>query len=224
MLKGLIEKLKHLTREPVPYDPSVLGDPIALKTEWTPAKSGGASFRTHKLVSVNSFRMEFRASAGAMVFYLVFMLIGLGVLVGFSYAGLTGGGLSGQGVDGIALFLPIFVGLVFTVAGGCMMYFGASPRVFDKRRGAFWRGRGAPYGARMRQGNTNSAELDDIHALQIISEHCRSDKSSYYSYELNLILRDSSRINVVDHGNVDELRVDTRALSEFLGTPVWDAA
>ncbi|MDP6491172.1 MAG: hypothetical protein QGG69_05335 [Kiritimatiellia bacterium] len=58
---------------------------------------------------------------------------------------------------------------------------------------------------------------------QLLSEYCRSDKSSYYSYELNLVLQDGSRINVVDHGNKTKLREDAATLSEFLGRPVWDA-
>lgn len=224
MLKGLIEKLKHLTREPVPYDPSVLGDPIAMQTEWTPAKKGGASFRTHKLVNVDSFRMEFRPSAGAKAFYGLFLVIGIGVLVGFFVSGLPGRAMSMGGMFALPLLVPMIVGVVFTITGGAMLYYAASPRVFDKRRGVFWRGRSTPYGALTRGGNKDSADFEDIHALQIVSEHIRSDKSSYYSYELNLVLRNGSRINVVDHGDVDALREDARTLSDFLGKPVWDSA
>ncbi len=35
-------------------------------------------------------------------------------------------------------------------------------------------------------------------------------------YELNLILKDGSRLNVVDHGNRDALQGDARTLAEFL--------
>jgi hypothetical protein len=49
------------------------------------------------------------------------------------------------------------------------------------------------------------------------------NKNSYYSYELNLVLDDGSRINVVDHGNLDRLRSDAQTLSRFLDKPVWDA-
>ncbi len=67
------------------------------------------------------------------------------------------------------------------------------------------------------------AEIEQIHALQLISEYCRSDKNSYYSYELNLILEDGKRINVVDHGNLGKIRDQAATLSEFLRKPVWDA-
>ena len=219
MLKKLMEKLRSMTREPTAYDPSALGDPIATQTAWTPAKSGGASFRTHRLVEVNPSRMEFRASAGAMAFYLVFFLIGIGVIVGFSAANLSSGGFSFS----MDMAIPVLVGGVFATAGGCMLYFGAAPIVFDKRSDAFWKGRTAPYEATNKAALKHLAELEEIHALQLISELCRSDKSSYYSYELNLVLKDARRINVVDHGNLEKLQEDARTLSMFLDTPVWDA-
>ena len=42
------------------------------------------------------------------------------------------------------------------------------------------------------------------------------------SYELNLVLQDGERLNVVDHGSFDVLREDAAKLGEFLGVPVWD--
>lgn len=219
MLKRLVEKLQRLSREAVAYDPSRFDDPIAMQTDWTPARSGGASFRTHKLVAVDSFRMNFRASAGAIAFCLLFLLLGLGVMVGFSAANLSSGGLSFS----METILPVLFGLVFATAGGSMLYYGARPIVFDKRSGAFWKGRQAPFEVVNRRALKDFVELEEIHALQLISELCRSDKSSYYSYELNLVLSDGRRINVVDHGNQEKLREDARILSAFLDAPVWDA-
>ena len=98
-----------------------------------------------------------------------------------------------------------------------MFYFGAAPFVFDKRRRVFWEGWKAP------REVTDRTALKDIHALQIISEYCFGQYASYYSYELNLVLKDGRRINVVDHANQGKLREDARTLSRFLGAPVWDA-
>ncbi|RWX50781.1 hypothetical protein VU01_12641, partial [Candidatus Electrothrix marina] len=50
------------------------------------------------------------------------------------------------------------------------------------------------------------------------------NKSSYCSYEINLVLQDGSRINVVDHGKKNRIREDAHALAEFLGKPLWDAS
>jgi hypothetical protein len=57
----------------------------------------------------------------------------------------------------------------------------------------------------------------------LISEHCSGSKSSYTSYELNLVLEDSRRINLVDHGNRKKLIADAQIVAEFLGVPLWNA-
>ena len=51
----------------------------------------------------------------------------------------------------------------------------------------------------------------------------RGNKSAYYSYEMNLVLNDGKRLNVVDHGNQAKLREDAQTLATFLNVPVWDA-
>jgi hypothetical protein len=117
--------------------------------------------------------------------------------------------------------MPIFGGIFFTV-GIIMLYQFAKPAVFDTMYGYYWKGRNkVDFGI----GNSKPElfiSLSQIHALQLIAEHVRSNKSSYYSYELNLVLRDGSRKNVVDHGNITRLREDADKLSKFLGKPVWD--
>ena len=59
--------------------------------------------------------------------------------------------------------------------------------------------------------------------MQLLSKFVSGSKSSYYSYELNLVLNDGRRINVVDHGDLKRLRSDVKTLSQFLDKPVWDA-
>ncbi len=85
MLKKFMEKVgEALGIERDMFDPSVLGDPVAMQTDWTPAKKkGGASFKTHKLVEPNSDRLEFRVSTQAKLFYLTFLVVGVGALIGF---------------------------------------------------------------------------------------------------------------------------------------------
>jgi len=72
MLNPLLQKLQELAgRRTVSFDPAALNDPVARQTAWGPAKGGGANFRTHRLVAVEHSRMEFKATAGAVVSYLV---------------------------------------------------------------------------------------------------------------------------------------------------------
>jgi hypothetical protein len=210
-----------VTIEAVAYDPSQLGDELATRTEWGPAKRGGASFGTHRLVDAGPRRVEFRATKGALAFYAVFAVMGLMALVIFPAAAFASMGLQWRTL--LFLILPLVVGSVFVAVGGAMWYHGSAPIVFDKQRGEYWKGRVAPAEAANRHQIKERFELDRIHALQLISEFCRGNDSSYYSYELNLVLDDATRLNVVDHGNRGELRHDAEELAKFLGRPLWDA-
>lgn len=219
MLKKFLESIQKLTRTQTQVDPSKFEDPIAETTKWAPLKQGGANFCTHKLVDVALHRIEFRASFGAKLFFLAFLLIGLGVTIGFSYK------LISQDTITFSLdtIFPLLVGLIFAVAGGSLYYFGTKPIVFDKNSGHFWKGRIDPNVAFNKDSVKVWTRLEQIHALQLISEYCSGSKSSYYSYELNLVLNDGERINVVDHGKLNKIQDDANRVSGFLEKPVWNA-
>ena len=78
------------------------------------------------------------------------------------------------------------------------------------------------YSNELTQGK-KSFDLKHAEAIQLIREYVRGNKSSYYSYELNLICSDGNRINIVDHGALRKLREDAALLAEYLSIPVWDA-
>lgn len=201
-------------------DTLAFDDPLAEKVDWVPAKGGGANFSTHKLVSNRDYRVEFHATMKAKLFYGVFLVVGLGVLYQFSISKILAGYTDIFKLD--FLMTSIF-GILFSAAGAAMLYFGTVPVVFDKNAGSFWKGRAGDGKYLDKKKVKFSGLLSDIHALQLISEHCEGDDSSYYSYELNLILGDGQRINVVDHGNKKQVRQETATLSAFLEKPVWDA-
>ncbi|WP_339137438.1 MAG: hypothetical protein WGN25_05270 [Candidatus Electrothrix sp. GW3-4] len=45
-----------------------------------------------------------------------------------------------------------------------------------------------------------------------------------YSYEIDLILKDGTRINAMGHGKKSKIQEDAKILAEFLGKPLWDAS
>ena len=201
------------------FDPTQSDDPIAMKTQWTPKKSDGASFRTHKIVRGFGTRLTFRLSLGAKLFFCLLFLIGLGVLVGGVVVAVSGS-------DNV--LTPIFmciVGPVFVVSSSTTFYVMNKPIVFDKDKGYFWKGRRGPRLYAMGHDSKGFVRLHDVHAIQLIAEVCtgNSDKSpsSYYSYETNVVLKDASRVNIIDHGNLNHIREDAQVLSTFLGVPVW---
>jgi hypothetical protein len=120
------------------------------------------------------------------------------------------------------MLIPLFLSLIFTALGAYLLYTGTSPIVFEKGRGVFWKGRKGPDEAIDSRDTRNFVRLDHVHAVQLIAEYI-SGKSSYYSYELNLVLEDGKRIPVVDYGNLGKIREDARTLALFLGRPLWDA-
>lgn len=200
-------------------DLSRFEDPVTEQTDWSPAKGGGSSFATHSITKVGSSRIEFQASGGARVFSIIFILMGVGTAFSFSFIHISQGTFS-LSLDTVA---PLLFGTVFAAIGGGMYYYFTVPIVFDKSTGSFYKGRKVPGKESGNNAMKYFASLEEIHALQLISENCRSDDNSYHSYELNLVLKDGRRINVVDHGNESKLREDARTLSRFIDRPVWDA-
>lgn len=199
-------------------DASRFGDPLALRTEWKPAKRGGANFRTRKLSEAGASRLEFRATLGAKLLYalvLGFALTGLGV---------TTAGLLGEAEPPASSFIPPAVCLLFVGVGALLFWWGVRPVVFDKSSGYFWIGRKGPDQVFNPDKLKGVAQLSEVHALQILPELCKTKNSHYYSFELNLVLRDGERRNVVDHGNLRGLLADAETLSAFLQVPLWDAS
>ncbi len=219
MLKQFLEKLSALCAKKAPFDPAVLNDPVALRTAWTPVRNGGASFQTHRLVTVHPYRMEFRPTAGLLMFGAFFMAMG-GCAVGAPMSLLF---KTGAPSTALIAILPMLIGLVFMLVGVVLIRSGIVPIVIDKEEKAVWKGRKSPREVFNVSELKNFAEIKNIHALQLISEHCTGSKSSYTSYELNLVLTDGQRINLVDHGNRKKLIADAQTLAEFLEVPLWDA-
>ena len=122
----------------------------------------------------------------------------------------------------LPMLFPLIFGLIFAIIGFFMFRSMTAPIVFDKSVGHFWKGRKNPREVINIDQIKVHVELGQIHAIQILSEYCHTDKSHYYSYELNLVMKDSSRVNVVDHGKLKQLREDATVLAEFLEVPIWD--
>ncbi len=214
-IKALFEKASQRT----PFDPSKFNDALALEIDWAPLKGGGTNFRTHKLVSPNYNRMEFTSTLGAKAFSFIFIAVGLAIPI---WIGIDSVQKTGQFFQFDFLFTLLF-GLIFFGAGSFLFYSYAKPVIFDKTKGMYWKGWKAPKRYLAEGGEKNSSRISNIHALQLIAELVRSKNSSYFSYELNLVLKDGARMNVIDHGNGEKIREDANVLSKFLGVPVWDA-
>jgi len=214
----MFKKLKNLVsnRPQRAVDPSSFGDPLAEQTDWEPLSTGGANFRTHRLVPVSDFRLEFRSTLGARLFAWVFLFFGLLAPVVIILA---------EDLRPSTMFAspPFWFALLFSTAFCGAAFFlhrqFCSPIVFDKDTREYTR--------KKRLFPSDNApgfpvDLQRIRGIQLLREWVSGSESSYYSYELNVVLEDASRVLVVDHGNRDKLVSDADVLAAFLGVPLWD--
>lgn len=181
-------------------DLSAFGNEIAFKTSWEPLVGGGTNFCTHRAQKNSSLMgdvIAFKTTIQAYLFAISF--VALGAVFAIASA-------AGEIAD-----MPIWAGLG-VLAFGCWDLWSLRQKEsrFDR------------YSSELTQGK-KSFDLKNAEAIQLIREYVRGKESSYYSYELNLICSDGSRINIVDHGALRKLREDAALLAEYLSIPVWDA-
>ncbi|MEA1910514.1 MAG: hypothetical protein U9N32_02435 [Spirochaetota bacterium] len=204
-----------------PLDLSKFNNPIAEQTEWTPLKPGGSNFRTHEF-SKKTGMAYFKATKGNLLFSGAFMFLGTVVPVLMLVSTVR----NGSTFEPLLLVMNM-VPLVFFFAGFFLYKHSTKPIIFSKTRGYFWKGRLKENESPEQKGLKEYCRLTDIVALQIIAEHISGSSSSsgssqsYRSYEINLVLRDAGRLNVIDHGRKIKLLEDAEKLASYLGVPVW---
>lgn len=203
------------------FDPSYFGDPVAMQTEWTVAAERDGSIsgtmQTHKPVEIHPNRLEFRPTGKTAVFLSLIIFLGLGAAIH--------GLLSEQ-------WLELSIGLVIgLLAVNFLWSLGNDRIVFDKYSGQFWAGRKPTNELSKRKENQYFAKFEDIHAIQLVSEFhpairrtlTKEGSAAYHSYQVNLVLKNGNRLNVVNHEGFVKIREDAQVLSGFLGRPIWDA-
>ena len=196
---------------------ATLDDPIAQATEWSPLSQGGSSFCTHRLVELSGGRAEFRPTAMARLFPVVFLIFAAAALGWSAYSAVTPAVDRWESTAMLGLIGSVLLGV------GIWFYRRMTGRaVFDGGSGWFWRG--TPPDGSGAHDRERAVELERVYALQIVSEWVQSDNSSFMSYEINLVLDDGSRVHVVDHGKIDFMRKDAARLGDLLSVPVWDIA
>lgn len=212
IFKELAQKvLNGLVRREL--DPSKFNDPLAALTSWKPLKPGGASFQTKVLSKVDSQRIEYQASTGYNAFCLIFFAIGVGVFF-LVQTTIYNDGLQNFKIHfDVLMFLPLF----FCVVSAGMWWIGKKVNYFDLSSNSFGKG--------SESNSQKLCNLTEIAAIQILPERIRTKNSSYTSYEFNLILKDGSRLSVVDHGDLGVIHQDVAEIQRFLGRriPVFDA-
>lgn len=188
------------------FNPKQSKDPIALKTQWTPIFSGSSGdFRVKRLSEETNGKIEFKSKNSSSKTYKYTIYIGIVVLIFTFY---MGGGL-----------IPLKILSAVSIGLGCWgLYLNSQPLSFDKTSGTF------------KRGKKEIVKFDDIYALQIISREVitkarkKGQVKKFKTFELNAILNDGNRSNIVAHSSINEMRQDAERISKFLDKPLWDAS
>lgn len=187
---------------------------------WNPLNIGGASFKTRKLNTTDKNRWVYDLSGLMRLFPWFF--IGIGSFTGILFA------------ISIILIPAAFVSGLLVIIGVVWRKRLKKGIVFDFGNGFFWRGLKS-----LNPGTENALKmedlvrLDEIAGIQILSEMVVSNTMDsgnsrtggpireYDSYEMNLVMQDKSRINVVDHANFNAIKREAEAIAKRLNVPVW---
>ncbi|WP_396596636.1 hypothetical protein [Dokdonia sp. R86516] len=213
-LSSFLKKLVQSTSTPA-FDPSVFNHELASKTSWSPKAGGGANFKTKTLEVVSDNELRYKASSFGKIFSGIFILFPL-IFVGVGITTTISDGFSIESIL-FALFPLVFIGV-----GIFLLKKLHTIITFNKSTGYFHKGKKQQIKSLTITEDGNTFKLDTIKALQILPERVRGDKSSYTSYEINLVFEDGARYNVVDHGHRKSIEEDAVALGDFLGVPVWN--
>ena len=201
-----------------------LGDPVAARTEWTPAKKAGNAFFTHELQQVAPDRIELRAAAKAKVMFQAILVTGLVILAALVLY-VVRKGLSSVSME--AALGTCVLGVTLVAIGWGMIRLEMGPVVFDLKKSWCWKGTAEPQDTWENVTPKNSLRIADIHALQILAKTWSGRNEAhrtFTSYELNLVRSDGQRLNAMDHGDLNALQSQAQALADFLQKPLWDAS
>lgn len=220
LLDGLQEMMVDALKQSAEIDQLVASDEVAAKTDWSPAKHGGTNASSHSLHETSSDRVEFKMTTMALIQPIAFIVLGVAIYLFFD--------LKSFSTNTLFTYVPLLASASLILFALYKIFSWSEPRVFDRGLGCYWRGRKQPEAGAIGQG-TNLCRLGNIHAIQLLKESIGSGSqsgsgSNYSSYELNLVLKDASRLNVIDHRNIAQIRIDAEKLSNFLKVPVWDAS
>ena len=163
---------------------------------WTPLVRDGHNYLAHELIVENEHKIFIRATRKHILV--------LSFFVGFSF-----------------FLLVVMSGLINLIAFAFFAY--GCKRLHDAKKynKAFDRLTGHYADSTINTTKmANKILLSDIKGLQIIDEKCYTENSRYVSYEINLVLSDGKRINVMDHSNKENILDNAEILSDFLNIPI----
>tara|TARA_Y100000589_G_scaffold286795_1_gene287135 strand:- start:274 stop:849 length:576 start_codon:yes stop_codon:yes gene_type:complete len=172
-------------------------------------RGGGTNFKTRKFVKKKTTKVIFQRTFPTILMPLIFMS-------SFFLWAFTIGREPYLFTRIISLF-PV-IGLT---SFGVFLYIKTNKLiVFDKKIGYYYKSIKKP-NFRKKQ-KKNCTKLSNISGIQVLREYVVRQKSTNYSsFEINLVLKDGNRLNVIDHGDEYNVIQDAKKLANFLNLPIW---
>ncbi|MCD2259020.1 hypothetical protein [Psychroserpens luteolus] len=189
---------------------------IKKETSVSPIAKGGSNFEIQILYKVSNHKFQIKPTLGYSLFCGVFVLIPA-VIIGFGIHKYLETGNFDFLID--EWFMVLWLILFSTATIKILINF-FTPIVFDKSINRFYKG----FHKDKTKIRKDLIRLSDIVAIQIIGEIIEDDDSKFNSFELNIVLSNTSRINITDHNNLKGIIADAETLSKFLDIPIWHAA
>ena len=183
-------------------DLEAFDSPLAKKVEWKPSTWGGWKVITHRLrvrEELHGTSYKFQLSNTPSW--------GLGILFGICFLGSIS--VFARAPESGALLVFLLPAIFLAIFIYCLK---SSEFVFYHSKGLWGR-----------RGMRAKRKFNDIHALQLLSRYNRNKNRNFYSYELNLVFQDASKLNLINHYGLLATREDASLLANILGVPLWDA-
>lgn len=219
MKKDILEKVDQLTkRGNIPLDINVdcFNDPLATKIDWRPLKKGGVNFQAEIMEESGNNGLLIKSSLKSILLKSIVPLFGLVFLIGGPWKYFA------KGSDSIVdLLFPTSIGLAMVIVGVILIRNALKSIMIDGENSC------------ITLKNGEKIEFKNIHAFQILEEYVKDKKREsnarnstsvdYWSYELNIVLKNGERVNLMDHSEFDVLRRDASKVAGLIKAPIWDS-
>jgi hypothetical protein len=172
------------------------------KVDWSPFRFGGAQFNINDFI-YTSDSLKILPSKSAKIIPLIVTII-FGSLPLLFYK------INNQKPHFVVLFV---VGVFISIF--IISYIRVLIKVeIDKSNGSIKKG------ISLKRAKI-IGQISDIEFIQIVEQLIPQKKNQYFSYEINLVLKNRNRISITDHADFEEIKKEAQKLKLFLGVPIF---
>jgi hypothetical protein len=203
-----------------------INDPIVKKTSFMPLLSWWMYITTHKLILDNFWNIILKINK---LFNIIPIIIIIASILKISELIINPSIL--QNLTDDDFWLKVMMPLIFLIIWIFLFVKRKKSKIFDFESWYFYdlkyKSNIYEYIYQNEKFNKNIIKLKDIHAIQIIEKSVNNNISRerywrYITYELNIILKDTFRINIVEFNDIIDIRNISTLISEKLWVEVYD--